>query len=235
MTTQRSPRRALRRRLLLWSAPVLVLLVLFAGKALSAVAVNAAGRDAYAAGDPAAAVEQFDRLHTLNLFQRWVAPFDSGTARLAAGDLQPARADLMLALERAPRAEQCTVAVNLALTLEALGDKAAESGQADQAREFWTQAVDALTERGCDTDEKAGRASTETRERIQQKLEQSQGEDGDDGEDGEQEPEQEPDPNGDREQKEREVDRRNREAEKDRQSDRDFDRRDDGPEVDRPW
>lgn len=227
--------KAVRRRLLLWSLPVLLLLLLFAGKAISMVAVNESGRDAYAAEDPGGAVQNFDRLHTVNLFQRWVAPFNSGTARTAAGELTPARADLMLALEQAPEAKQCVVAVNLALTLEASGDEAQANGQAEDARAFWTQAIDLLTEHGCDTDPEAGEESTETRERIEQKIEQSQGGEGEDGEQSEEEPEQEPDDPQDSEQKEREVEKRNREAQQDRQSDKDFEKRDDQPDVDRPW
>lgn len=227
--------RAVRRRLLLWSLPVLVLLLLFAGKAISMVAVNESGRDAYAAEDPGGAVERFDRLHSVNLFQRWVAPFNSGTARTAAGDLTPARADLMLALERAPAAKQCVVAVNLALTLEASGDEAQADGRAEDARAFWIQATDLLTEHACDTDPEAGEESTETRERIEQKIEESQGGESEDGEESEKESEQEPEDPQDTEQKQREVEKRNREAQQDRQSDKDFDKRDDKPDVDRPW
>ncbi|MGO1973256.1 MAG: hypothetical protein ACTH2Q_09895 [Propionibacteriaceae bacterium] len=226
---------AVRRRLLLWSLPVLLLLLLFAGKSISMVAVNESGRDAYAAEDPGRAVDGFDRLHTLNLFQRWIAPFNSGTARTAAGDLAPARADLMLALERAPQPKKCLVAVNLAHTLEALGDAAQEAGRPEDAREFWTQATDVLTEYACDTDSEAGDESSETRERVEQKIEESQGEEGDEGEEPKEEPEPEPEDPQDSEQKEREVEQRNREAQQDRQSDRDFDRRDDQPDVDRPW
>lgn len=97
-----------RRRLLLWSAlPVLPALAL-AARLLAA---------AWFGGQAAAAFANFLEPHK--------APFAAGDALVLRGDYPGARAAFETALAGAPPEDECRVRVNLALSIERLGDAAA--------------------------------------------------------------------------------------------------------------
>ncbi len=123
-------RRALRRWLLLAGVLPLLLCVALALKVGVMLAHDRAGRDALADGAAARARDSFAANRSLNLLQPWVAPYDEGVARFTLGDHGGAVVSFEAALADAPSQEQCRVRVNLALSLEAVGDQAATAGGA---------------------------------------------------------------------------------------------------------
>jgi len=119
-------RKRLRRRLLLWSAPVVLVVLLVALKLLSLPTFAALTQWSY--GD-----QQFERSASLseplgvaNLVEPWVHHFDRGTAYAQIGVLDVARQEFVTALDLAPEDAtiSCVIRVNLVLTIEAQGDAA---------------------------------------------------------------------------------------------------------------
>lgn len=116
------------------------------------------GRGDFADGDLAAAADHFAANHSWNWFEPWVAPFDQGAARHAAGEYDDAIGHYEEALESVPRIEECRVRINIALAHEALGDEIVERGVApEQAFEKFQDGIAVLTEGDCPDD-----AGTET-------------------------------------------------------------------------
>jgi tetratricopeptide (TPR) repeat protein len=117
-----------RRRLVLWSLPV-VLLALAASVKLASLSLTA--QDAITASETARfdeSIEASDALMTLNWFEPWIAYYDRGTASARSQSFNDATDDLSTALELAPPERSCEVRVNLALAWEQLGDIYAEAG-----------------------------------------------------------------------------------------------------------
>ena len=119
-------RKRLRRRLLLWSAPVVLVVLLVALKLLSLPTFAALTQWSY--GD-----QQFERSASLseplgvaNVVEPWVHHFDRGTAYAQIGVLDVARQEFVTALDLAPddATISCVIRVNLVLTIEAQGDAA---------------------------------------------------------------------------------------------------------------
>src|SRR5699024_1898765 len=93
-----------RKLLLLWSAPVVLVVFLVAVKLLSAVVLNIAGTSAYEKQNYVTAVERFSSLEVFNVIEPWKAPFDEGTATYATGDFFAATQVLEMALAHVPKA-----------------------------------------------------------------------------------------------------------------------------------
>ena len=135
----RAARLALRRKLIVWSLPLVVVVLLVAVKLLTMVAFGQQARDAYAEGDVTAVQAAGNRLGLLNVIERHKAPFALGDADVLAGDFEGARAEFEQALEVAPKGglEACQVRVNLVLSLEKLGDAAKAASGADAAKAYY--------------------------------------------------------------------------------------------------
>lgn len=121
--------RRLRWILLLGSVPFAIAALVLAGKLLGLQGTAGPALDSYERGSFATSAEQLDPLFDWNAFEPWIAHFDRGTARAAAGDTIPAITDLERAFAQAPSAQRCDVAVNLSLSWELLGDSYAQQGQ----------------------------------------------------------------------------------------------------------
>jgi len=149
----RRTRLELRRRLIVWSLPVVLVLLLVALKLLTMVATGNQARTAYDAGAVSAVEQAAARLGVLNVIERHKAPFAHGDARVLAGDFDGAREAFEEALALAPRnaVEACQVRVNLVLSLEKLGDAAKLSTGLDAAKPFYDriQVVVADAPQGC--------------------------------------------------------------------------------------
>ena len=111
--------------------------------------LNSDGRDAYEAGDFTSAAAAFESTLTGNVLERWVAPYDLGTAEYRQDDFGAARRHLEEALALAPAEEECRVRINLALADEALGDAAVADGDVTSARDHWATGRAVLAEGGC--------------------------------------------------------------------------------------
>lgn len=175
--TRRPSRLSLRRRLILFSAPVALVALVAAVKMISVVV---AGNSAVTNfdernGDGLSAASS--TLNTLNVIERAKAPFTAGAAAALQGRLDEADARFSEALSLTSAAESCPVLVNLELVRERQGDVDGWEGRPDEARERYRSAV-AMVEgapAGCfenntdpDTERRAVR--NDTVPRLQAKL-----------------------------------------------------------------
>jgi hypothetical protein len=198
--------RAKRKRLLLWSAPLMLIAFLAALKLLSAVALNAAGSSAYDNANYNTAAERFESLEFFNVVEPWKAHFNQGTAIYASGQFFQSTQQLAVALDLVPKSpqgeppgkEECDVRTNYSLALEGLGDEAMAASDPAMGADYYAQAQDMLSgcgEGGGNGGEEAQEAeerqqeSQDQAEEQQEQQEQEQGEEPTDGEptDGESE------------------------------------------------
>ena len=177
-----SRRQRLRRVLLLAGILPALLVAGYAIKVVLMVQDNAGGRDSFADGRYADAGSSFADTRTLNWFERWVAPFDEGTAHHADGAHAEAIADYEAALEHVPQDEECTVRINLALAHEAVGDALQEQQDGEGAVESWQAGIDVLAAgdcpqgsgRGKEQSEDAAEVDKRLRDKLQEEQQQQQ-------------------------------------------------------------
>lgn len=153
-----------RRPLLLAGLLPAVLALLFAAKVALMLAHDGGGRDRFEDGDHVAAAGEFAANQWLNVLEPWIAHFDEGAARHAAGDLDAAVDAYREALAAVPEAEECLVRINLALAYEALGDAAVRKQAPDAAVGHWTAAIAVLTDGGCTEEDRVAPDPEERRD-----------------------------------------------------------------------
>lgn len=113
-----------RRRLALWSAVPAIGALAVAAKLLSVGFLGASVAGAFEAGNATDAGTAAAWLNMANILEPHKAPFAAGDARVLAGDFAGARSDFEAALAAQPGTDECAVRVNLALSIEKLGDAA---------------------------------------------------------------------------------------------------------------
>lgn len=177
-------RRAIRRGILVASIPVLLVALAACVKVLSMYAFAYASAAAYATGDYPGTSAAARGQEPVNVFEPWKAPFNVGVGLTAAGDLDGGRAAFEQALALATGLEQCAVRVNLAITLERIGDRAQAAGDPQAAQTAWQEALLVLREapEGCrtaeadenspDPDQNMEDTLDEEERRLREKLEQ---------------------------------------------------------------
>lgn len=193
-----------RKRLLLWSAPIVLIALLASAKLLSATLMNNAGRSAYEDASYATAQSRFEDLKFFNVIEPWKAYFNEGTARYAAGEFFLATQQFEPALDLVPRApeeqprgeEECAVRTNYSLALEGLGDENLAANDPAMASDYYDQAQEMLSD--CGSAGGGGEQAEEAQERQQQRQEeaqqqqQEQQQGGGEGEDPQENPSQSP-------------------------------------------
>lgn len=122
-----------RRRLILFSLPIGIMMTVMGLKFLSVPILSAAAHTDYQKQRFDAAVAWLSPLHVANWLESHKAPFNQGVALFKKQDLTGAEAAFRQALETVPEVQECAVRINLALTLEAQGDKLREEKQLDEA------------------------------------------------------------------------------------------------------
>ena len=130
-----------RRRLLVLSAPVVVLLVVAAIKMMSLAIVGDSAVSDFARGDGAALRADASRLGVLNLVEPARAPFAAGAADVLDGRLTDADGHFSQALARTPDVQSCDVRINVELVRETQGDVEAAAGRAAAAGERYRSAL----------------------------------------------------------------------------------------------
>jgi len=166
-----------RKRLLLWSAPLMLIALLVALKLLSAVALNMAGTSAYQHANHNTAADRFASLEFFNVVEPWKAHFNQGTAIYAGGDFFGAKEELVVALDLVPRSpqgeppgkEECDVRTNLSLAYEGMGDEAMAAGDPAMGANYYDQAQTALSNCG-----ESGGSGGEQAQEAEERQEQSQ-------------------------------------------------------------
>lgn len=149
--TGRPARLRLRRRLLVYSAPVVAIALLVAIKLFSVVLVGNSAVSAFTRGDGSAVQADAAVLGIVNVVQPARAPFAAGAAAVLDRRLADADAHFTDAVARSDTVDSCPARVNLELVRETQGDQAAAAGDRGRADERYASAltvVDAAP-RGC--------------------------------------------------------------------------------------
>ncbi|WP_205781701.1 hypothetical protein [Mycobacterium alsense] len=139
--TRRPARLRLRRRLLIYSAPLSVVALLVAVKLISVVLAGNSAASAFARGDGDTARADATILGVANVVEPARAPFAAGAAAVLDGRLEDADTDFSAALARTDAARSCPVRVNLELVRETQGDRAAATGDRARAEERYASAL----------------------------------------------------------------------------------------------
>jgi len=127
------PRLRRRRRLLVFSAPVAVLMVISILKLCSVVIAGSSAATDYAKRDAGALRGDVAMLGVLNVVEPARALFAAGDLAVLDGRLEDADALFGQALARTEPESSCPVLVNLQLVRETLGDRAAAALNVDAA------------------------------------------------------------------------------------------------------
>ncbi|BBX07505.1 hypothetical protein [Mycolicibacterium aichiense] len=133
----------LRRRLLLWSAPVVLLAVMAVIKMISVMLIGDSAATHFSRGDGAALQNDASKLEVLNVIEPAKAPFARGSAAVLEGRLADADTDFSRALAGG---QSCAARVNLELVRETQGDVAAAAGRTDAAGERYRSALRVVAE-----------------------------------------------------------------------------------------
>lgn len=167
----RRVRRARRKRLLLWSTPVALILALIAGKLLSMIFIANQAVSQYEARSFEESLNTSELLTYGNVVEPWKAHYDVGTNYLQLGVLPEARMELEQALQLAAPSEACPIRANLAITIERLGDLAATNGDEAAAQGYYEEAKRVLQERDPSCQQSSSEPSSqETQQRLDEKT-----------------------------------------------------------------
>ena len=139
--THRPARLRLRRRLLIYSAPLTVVALLVIVKLISVVIAGDWSVSAFARGDGNAVGADASVLGVANVVEPAKAPFAAGVAAVLDGRLGDADTHFADALARTDPARSCPVRVNLELVRETQGDRAAAAGDRARADERYSSAL----------------------------------------------------------------------------------------------
>ncbi|WP_434967001.1 hypothetical protein [Janibacter indicus] len=246
MTAPIEPRLRRRRRMILATILPAIVLVVLAIRFLTLPVFIGQAQDAHGGDDGPGMVKAADRLHPLNIVERWRAPFVEGTGKSIDGDLEGGRADLETALDRTKNPQDdCTVRTNLVITISQQADAAKEAGDEDEEKSLAEEALKLIEEgpEGCldGSDDgnggEAGRKQQEQKDKLEEQTGKSQPEEPqepeDEGDDGEGEDEEKKDP------KQKELEERNqqgqRQSETDRREEEGEEKGSSGAGVDKPW
>ncbi|MHA7648477.1 hypothetical protein ACX9NE_02555 [Mycobacterium sp. ML4] len=142
--TLRPARLRVRRRLLIYSAPLILLVVLVAVKLVSVVVAGDSAVSAFQRGDGSAVRDDAAVLGVANVIEPARAPFAAGAAAVLDGRLDEADANFTAALARSDAAGSCPVRVNLELVRETQGDRAAAAGDRSRADERYASALSVI-------------------------------------------------------------------------------------------
>ena len=234
--------KAHRRRLLLWSAVPVLLVLLLAAKLLSLGVLADRAASGFAAGNASAVDAAARGMGVANVVEPHKAPFAAGDAAVLAGDYGTARHlfDQALGMVPAGSGDECLVRVNLVLVIERLGDLRLQAGDPSSALPFFKEALATAGQapEGCLSPiAEAGAAGrlAEARERLEGKIAAGQPA-GTEGGAGEESPE-----DGPAETRQSQLDQlqdSSRQAQRERNSGREREEyldNDDGTAPDRPW
>lgn len=136
--------RGTRRRLLLWSAPVAVLVVVLMVKALSVVIAGDSAVRNFAAERADALRTDIAVLGVLNILQPARVHAAEGGLAVLEDRLDDADEHFAAALGRAGHASSCPVRVDLELVRETLGDRAAGAFDAETAARHYRGALEVV-------------------------------------------------------------------------------------------
>ncbi len=163
-----------RRRLVLASLPVAVLLVLVAARLLTLNVVHDRTLGAYTVGDAERTMTWAQRQGWVNVVEQFRAPFAVGDAHILTGHYALARPWFEQAFELVPKGgiDDCKVRVNLGLTYEALGDDAKARERTDEWKQFYDKGIRITKERPPLCEAPEGGQTGDQLQQAQQRMEQ---------------------------------------------------------------
>lgn len=177
-------RRRLRRRLMLWSIPFALVLLLVSAKLISQHAIAQTALTQYEQEEYEGALNTSGQLKFLNVVEPWKPFYNMGTSYLRLDALTEAQDEFRAALELATPPEQCPIRANLAIAIEREGDLAVEAEDVASAVVKYQEALEVLAaaDASCEFST-SNRSITDSDARIKEKLkqlqeEQPQGNDG---------------------------------------------------------
>ncbi|GAT07847.1 hypothetical protein H7I77_20715 [Mycolicibacterium novocastrense] len=138
----RPSRLRLRRRLLLFSAPVVIVALMIALKLISAVVAGHSAVSSFAARDADALRGDVAVMGLLNVVEPAKAPFAAGTLAVLDDRLAEADAHFSESLGRTAPDRSCPVLINLELVRERQGDIDAWENRPGAARDRYLSALD---------------------------------------------------------------------------------------------
>jgi len=174
VTAQSTPH-SCRRRLLVWSALPVLLVLCFAAKLLSLGILADRAAAGFSAGDAAAVDAAARGLGFANVVEPHKAPFAAGDASVAEEDYATARTQFEQALSMVPAGsgDRCIIRVNLVLAIERLGDQRQQAGDPASAvllfQEALATAGQAPEACGAGNPDTGGRFA-DAKERLESKL-----------------------------------------------------------------
>lgn len=138
----RPSRLRLRRRLLLFSAPVVLVVLVIALKLVSAVIAGNSAASNFTQRDADALRRDVAVMSLLNIVEPEKAPFAAGTLAVLDDRLADADEHFSEALSRTAREQSCPVLINLELVRERRGDVDAWENRPAAARDRYLSALD---------------------------------------------------------------------------------------------
>lgn len=167
----------MRRKLLVYSLPVVLVVLLLAAKLISTVIAGNAAVANFAESDVTALSDDVGTLRTLNIIEPAKAHFAAGVLAALEKRFDDADREFSRALAGTAHAQSCPARVNLALVRESLGDNAAAGFQPRQAVEHYLAAKQVVEQapQGCfagntDTDEERRAVRADTLVRLDAKI-----------------------------------------------------------------
>jgi hypothetical protein len=136
----------LRRRLLVYSAPVVLVVLILVVKMVSAVVAGNAAVNHFSESDVTALSGDVGTLQALNIIEPAKAHYAAGTLAVLRNRLDDADREFSLALDRSDHGESCDVRINLQLVRESRGDAAAAMFQAQVAVDHYLGAKQVIEE-----------------------------------------------------------------------------------------
>ncbi|CAN5545936.1 hypothetical protein BH11ACT6_BH11ACT6_55420 [soil metagenome] len=166
-----------RTRWYLWSAPVLLVVLLVSIKMISVVLAGDAARSDFAGRDIDALRTDVSVLQILDVIEPGVTAFAAGDLDVLTGRLPEADRQFSAALASTELADSCPVRINLVLVRETLGDLGFRDGDRAEVIRRYQEAVTVAQEAplNCfagndDPDEQRRALRADTLERLQRKL-----------------------------------------------------------------
>jgi len=170
----------LRRRLLLFSLPVILAITVVAIWLLSLSATAGLAIQQYNRASYTESASTAGGLLSQNHVEKWLPYFDRGVALAGGEEYIPAIDDFEIALLHAPESRRCQVIVNLSLGWERLADGYAQAGLFDGAALLYQTSLDVLEGQDCVPPEEPvdgrdpGQELQDAEARVQAKLDASQ-------------------------------------------------------------
>lgn len=143
---RRGPSRLrLRRRLVVYSIPITLMLLAVIGKIVSTMLTGNAAVSDFAHHDIDALRGDVSTLRTMNIIEPGQVSFIAGDLAVLEGKLDDAERQFTEALARTPGGNSCPVRVNLELVRETQGDLAARDGDKARAEERFNSALQVIS------------------------------------------------------------------------------------------